>query len=61
VARQELLQSKRDYWLYAVFNYAVKPEAHVVRDPARLGWQPIMAVEHYMLRGSDLLAAEEGR
>jgi len=52
---------KKDYWLYVVFNCATNPEAHAVREPARLGWQPIMTVEHYLLKGSEILAAEEGR
>ena len=40
---------KKDYWLYAVFNCAGTPELHIVNDPARLGWQPVMAVEHYRI------------
>jgi hypothetical protein len=40
---------KGDYWLYAVFNCAGKPELHSVQDPARLGWKPVMTVEHYRL------------
>lgn len=40
---------KKDYWLYAVFNCATKPQAHIVRDPARLGWEPIIMIEHYHL------------
>jgi superfamily II DNA or RNA helicase len=38
---------KGDYWLYAVFNCASEPDLHIVQDPVRLGWQPVMAVEHY--------------
>lgn len=40
---------KSDYWLYAVFNCAGTPELHTVQNPARLGWQPVMAVEHYRI------------
>ena len=40
---------KQDYWLYAVFNCAGTPVLHTVRDPARLGWQPIVTVEHYQV------------
>jgi len=40
---------KNDFWLYAVFNCAGTPELHIVQDPARLGWQPVMAVEHYRI------------
>jgi superfamily II DNA or RNA helicase len=40
---------KGDYWLYTVFNCAATPELYPVQDPARLGWQPVMTVEHYKL------------
>ena len=40
---------KNDFWLYAVFNCAGTPELHIVQDPARLGGQPVMAVEHYRI------------
>jgi len=49
---------KADYWLYAVFNCARKPELHAVPDPVRLGWKPVMAVEHYRLEPSELVRAE---
>ncbi|TWT30127.1 helicase-related protein [Blastopirellula retiformator] len=48
---------RADYWLYAVFNCASSPELHVVHDPARLGWQPILAVEHYQLNPSTIIEA----
>lgn len=38
---------KRDYWLYVVYNCGSTPEVHAVRDPARLGWKPLVTVEHY--------------
>ena len=47
---------KEDYWLYVVFNCATNPEVHVVHDPARLGWKPVMAVEHYRVGPETLLA-----
>lgn len=40
---------KGDYWLYAVFNCAGTPELHIVQNPVKLGWQPVMAVEHYQI------------
>jgi len=49
---------KQDYWLYAVFNCGSNPELHVVRDPARLGWQPIVKIEHYQISPSNILAGE---
>jgi len=50
---------KGDYWLYAVFNCAGTPELHTVQNPARLGWQPVMAVEHYRIGAESVIAAEE--
>lgn len=43
------VRMKTDYWLYAVFNCAGTPELHTIQNPARLGWQPVMAVEHYQV------------
>ena len=41
---------KKDYWLYVVFNCCDKPEISVVRDPAQLDWQPIVKIEHYLVK-----------
>jgi len=49
----------KDYWLYAVFNCASEPDLHTIRDPARLGWQPLVKIEHYHLGAKDILAAEQ--
>jgi superfamily II DNA or RNA helicase len=49
---------KQDYWLYAVFNCATNPEIHVVQDPARLGWKPIVQVEHYHIGAKEILKSE---
>ncbi len=49
---------KKDYWLYVVFNCAEKPEIHILRDPARLGWKPVVRVEHYMVDAEIILQAE---
>jgi hypothetical protein len=45
---------KDDYWLYTVFNCAGTPELHIVQNPARLGWQPVMAIEHYQLTANEI-------
>jgi len=45
---------KKDFWLYVVYNCASMPEIHVVKDPARLGWKPIVKIEHYQL-GADII------
>ena len=52
---------KGDYWLYAVFNCAGTPELHAVQDPARLGWQPVMTVEHYRLDAASIEKASGER
>lgn len=48
---------KGDYWLYAVFNCASKPELHSISDPVRLGWQPVVQVEHYRVEANQILNA----
>jgi superfamily II DNA or RNA helicase len=48
---------KNDYWLYVVYNCATQPEAHVIQDPIRVGWDPIVKVEHYHANAARILAA----
>jgi len=50
---------KKDYWLYAVFNCGSKPDIHTVQDPVRIGWKPLVKVEHYSCSPSDILTAQE--
>ena len=50
---------KKDYWLYVVFNCATDPEVHVIQDPARMGWKPVVKVEHYCLGVKELLYREK--
>ena len=51
---------KDDYWLYVVFNCASKPQIHIVRNPATLGWEPIVRVEHYLIDPTQLLKGANG-
>jgi hypothetical protein len=46
-----------DYWLYAVFDCRSAPRLVPVQDPARLGWEPVVRVEHYVLRPDAIQAA----
>ena len=46
---------RQDYWLYVVFNCAATPELHIIRDPARLGWKPVVQVAHYHVGAGDIL------
>ena len=48
-----------DYWLYVVFDCSSKPQAHVVRDPARLAWEPLVKIEHYHVSADKILGAED--
>ena len=52
---------KKDYWLYAVFNCATKPEIHVIQDPSHLGWKPIVKIEHYHVGANEIIAAETNK
>ncbi|MEA2604971.1 MAG: hypothetical protein QOF89_5963 [Acidobacteriota bacterium] len=49
-----------DYWLYAVFQCGAAPELHDIRDPARLGWQPVIRVEQYQIGAREILGAAHG-
>jgi superfamily II DNA or RNA helicase len=45
---------RQDYWLYVVFHCGTdSPSLNMIRDPARLRWEPIVKVEHYRLRQED--------
>ena len=50
---------KNDYWLYVVYNCSAKPEVHAIHNPARLGWEPIVKVEHYHIGLEVILSAVE--
>ena len=48
---------KKDYWLYAVFNCDSDVQIHTIQDPVRLGWQPIVKIEHYHVGAQAIIAA----
>jgi superfamily II DNA or RNA helicase len=48
-------QLKDDYWLYVVFNCATVPELHLVQNPVKLGWQPLVKVEHYRVEAREII------
>lgn len=48
---------KKDYWLYVVFNCESTPQIHIVQDPARLGWEPLVKIEHYHVAAQKILEA----
>ncbi len=45
---------RADYWLYAVFNCPSNLDILVVRDPVRLGWEPIVKIEHYHVGAAEI-------
>jgi superfamily II DNA or RNA helicase len=49
---------RKDYWLYAVFNCGSSPELHTVQDPVRLGWEPLLKIEHYHASAQKILGAQ---
>jgi len=52
---------KNDYWLYAVFNCGGEPQIHAVQNPAKLGWEPIVRVEHYHMDAKTIMQASDIR
>lgn len=48
-------QLKDDYWLYVVFNCATVPVIHPVQNPVKLGWQPLVKVEHYQIDAREIV------
>jgi superfamily II DNA or RNA helicase len=46
---------KDDFWLYVVYNCATSPEIHIIRDPVRLGWKPLVKIEHYHIKPEKIL------
>jgi len=50
---------KQDYWLYVVFDCASSPRLLRVKDPARLGWEPIVRIDHYQVSPKAVESATE--
>jgi superfamily II DNA or RNA helicase len=49
----------QDYWLYVVFDCVTTPRLTCVHDPAKLGWQPVVTVEHYRVGPQEILRAAD--
>ncbi len=47
-----------DYWLYVVFNCGSTPDLHTIQDPSRLGWKPVVRVEHWHATPATILGGE---
>jgi hypothetical protein len=46
---------KKDYWLYVVYDCATTPKIHPIQDPVRLGWEPLVKIEHYHIGAKKIL------
>jgi superfamily II DNA or RNA helicase len=49
----------KDYWLYVVYHCATRPAVHPIQNPARLGWEPVVKVEHYRVAAKEILEHPE--
>ena len=43
----------------AVFDCGSSPKLNAIQDPARLGWKPIVKVEHYLVGANEIIKAAE--
>lgn len=50
---------KNDYWLYVVYNCANTPEIHPIQDPSKLGWEPLVKIEHYHVNAEKIMEASK--
>jgi superfamily II DNA or RNA helicase len=50
-----------DYWLYVVFDCATTPSLNAIQDPAKLGWEPVVKVEHYLIGDAEIRRAHQER
>ena len=48
-----------DYWLYVVYHCATWPEIHRVQNPARLNWQAVVQVEHFITTTAQIIEKQE--
>lgn len=45
---------KKDYYLYVVYHCATTPELYVIKDPALMGWKPLVKIEHYHIEADEI-------
>jgi hypothetical protein len=50
---------RSDYWLYVVYDCGENPTIHTIKDPVRMGWEPLVKIEHYHVGKKEILEAEE--
>lgn len=47
------------YWFHAVFNCAGARELQTIQHLGRLGWQPMMTLEHYRLGAHSVMGVAQ--
>lgn len=52
---------KKDYWLYVVFNCASTPNLLPIQEPSKLGWEPLVKVEHWHVGAEKILEKGENK
>ena len=50
---------QKDFWLYVVYNCAATPQIYPIQDPVKLGWEPLVKIEHYHVGADKILGAEK--
>lgn len=48
---------KKDYWLYVIYDCSTSPKIYAIHDPVRLGWEPLVKIEHYHVGASKILGS----
>lgn len=49
---------KKDYWLYVVYDCGATPKINPIQDPVRLGWEPLIKIEHYHIGAKKILESQ---
>jgi hypothetical protein len=50
-----------DFWLYVVFDCGAKPSLNAIQNPSKLGWEPLVKIEHYHVSAKAILMAAESQ
>lgn len=45
----------KDYYLYVVYHCAATLEIRIINNPAKLGWQPLLKIEHYHIKADEIM------
>ncbi len=48
-----------EYWLYVVYNCKTEPEVIPIQNPIKLGWEPLVKIEHYHVGAEKILGEKK--